>query len=218
MKPIFRSLFAAGLIVCHAGLLPAEALDEAIRKDFQAGFSGDQSAFDRAMKAAEETLAKNSKHAEAMVWHGAATFFLCGQAYQAGDMVKGAELWDKGLKEMADAVALEPENIGVLSIRTGTLMGAARHPMMPPDMGAQLLEVALPDNEKILGLHKDGFANLPAGYRAELLLNIAEGWDMLGKEDQARPYFERLARELPDSQQGKRAAAWIESKEKPAEK
>ncbi len=218
MKPWIRLLSAAVAMVCLAGLLPAEALDEAIRKDFQAGFSGDPSALDKAMKATEEALVKNPKHAEALVWHGAATFFLCGQAYQAGDMVKGAELWDRGLKEMADAVLLEPENIGVMSIRAGTLMGAARHPMMPPDMGAQLLEVAVPDNEKILALHKDGFANLPAGYRAELLLNIAEGWDMLGKEDKARPYFERLGKELPDTEPGKRAAAWLEAKQKPAEK
>ena len=48
-----------------------ERFDYAVRNDFFAGFSGNQEAFQRAMKTTEGVLAQNPKHAEALVWHGA---------------------------------------------------------------------------------------------------------------------------------------------------
>jgi tetratricopeptide (TPR) repeat protein len=211
MKTVF---ILAGLVLLLTGVSAAGKLDEGVLKDFQAGFTGDQQALDRAMKAAEAALAEDPKHAEALVWHGAATFFLCGQAYQSGDMVKGQELWDKGLKEMADAVALEQDGIGVRQVRWQVLTGATQHPMLPPDMAAQLLEVALPDGEKILSVHGESFGKQPPEYRGGLLMGLARGWDQLGKEDKARPYFERIVKDLPGSEFEKKAKEWLDAREK----
>ena len=42
--------------------------DELVRADFFAGVAGDAAAMDRAMRLIEETLAKNPRHPEALVW------------------------------------------------------------------------------------------------------------------------------------------------------
>src|SRR5262250_2173945 len=47
-----------------------QRFDVRIREDFFAGIRGDSDRFDRAMKLAEDELAKNPKNAEAKVWHG----------------------------------------------------------------------------------------------------------------------------------------------------
>src|SRR4051794_18787746 len=47
-----------------------ERFDFLVREDFFAGLAGDREKFQRAMKLCEDTLAKNPKHADAMVWHG----------------------------------------------------------------------------------------------------------------------------------------------------
>jgi len=50
--------------------------DMQVRNDFFAGFGGDVAAFDRGMKACEQVLAQNPKHAEALVWHGGGVFYM----------------------------------------------------------------------------------------------------------------------------------------------
>src|ERR1700730_8741854 len=89
-------------------LMASERFDKVVRGDFFAGFAGDKAALDRGMKACEEKLAENPKHAEAMVWHGSGLVFLAGQAFQKGDFGTGGPLWDKGMKEMDGAALLEP--------------------------------------------------------------------------------------------------------------
>ncbi|HKS41931.1 MAG TPA: hypothetical protein VJX74_15050, partial [Blastocatellia bacterium] len=74
--------------------------DYLVRSDFFAGLAGDDAALDRAMKVCEETLAKNPKHAEAMVWHGGGLLFTSSKYFQKGDFQKGMELWNRGVREM----------------------------------------------------------------------------------------------------------------------
>jgi len=95
-----------------------------VRADFFAGFAGDRAALERGMKVCEDTLAKNSNHAEALVWHGGGLVFIAGQAFQRADFRKGTDLWDRGLKEMDRAVELEPSNVIVLIPRGATLLKA----------------------------------------------------------------------------------------------
>src|SRR4051812_37320275 len=89
----------------------AERFDKVVREDLFAGFGGDDEALSRGMKKCEEALAKNPKHAEAMVWRGAGRVFQSGQAFQKKDFITGMQLWTAGLKDMDDAIALEPKNI-----------------------------------------------------------------------------------------------------------
>src|ERR1700681_3508675 len=144
------NLIALGLVGFSA-LSAQPRFDMQVRNDFFAGFGGDAAAFDRGMKACEQVLAQNPKHAEALVWHGGGLFYRSGQLFRKGDMNKGMELYERGLSEMNDAVAIAPENVGVLIPRGAVLLTASRA-MPPGDQASQLLAQGLIDFEKVYGL------------------------------------------------------------------
>jgi tetratricopeptide (TPR) repeat protein len=187
-----------------------ERFDFLVREDFFAGFEGDQAAFERGMKTCEDVLAKNPKHAEALVWHGGGLVFRAGQQFQKGDFQKGMETWARGLKEMDDAVALEPENVGVRIPRGATLLVASRF-AKPETEARRLLQLAVGDYEKVLQLQSGYFAKLSGHGRGELLFGLAEGWQRLGDEAKARTYFQRLVNEAQGSARQKQATAFLET-------
>ena len=130
MKTLTR--FALALIMAGALIHAAQRFDMSVRGDFFAGFAGNQAALDRAMKTCEDQLAENPKHAEAMVWHGSGTMFIAGQAFRKGDYAAGGQLWGQALKEMDNAVSLDPENVAVLIPRGATLLSASGN--VPPEL------------------------------------------------------------------------------------
>jgi tetratricopeptide (TPR) repeat protein len=187
-----------------------ERFDFLVREDFFAGFEGDQAAFERGMKTCEDMLAKNPKHAEALVWHGGGLVFRAGQQFQKSDFQKGRENWSRGLKEMDEAIALEPENVGVLIPRGATLLVVSRFAKPEPE-ARRLLQLAVGDYEKVLQLQSGHFARLSAHARGELLFGLAEGWQRLGDAAKARAYFQRLAHEAQGSARQKQATAFLET-------
>jgi tetratricopeptide (TPR) repeat protein len=198
------------------GLLSVAALaaeprfDFQVRSDFFAGFSGNGAALDRAMKICDQVLENNPKHAEALVWHGGGLFFLAGQSFQKGDFTKGMELNMRGLKEMEDAVALEPDNVGVLIPRGATLLTGTR--FMPPGANNQkLLAQGLADYEKVYAIQKSYFNTLGGHSQGELLFGLAEGYARAGNEPKAREYFEKLAAVGASSGHEAEAKTWIET-------
>jgi tetratricopeptide (TPR) repeat protein len=158
--------------------LETDRFDFLVREDFFAGLAGDQQRFDKAMKVCEEALAKNPKHAAAMVWHGAGVFTRAGWAFRKGDMRKGGELWQKGLDEMNAAVALEPAHAGVIVTRAAVLLEASKHAPMPA-MARELLETAVQDYEKVMRLQQSYFDKLSMRARGELLLALGSGPSIL---------------------------------------
>ncbi|MEN3333228.1 MAG: hypothetical protein V7641_2593 [Blastocatellia bacterium] len=187
-----------------------ERFDFLVRADFFAGFEGDKAAFERGMKTCEEVLAKNPQHAEALVWHGGGLVFRAGQQFQKGDFQRGMETWNRGLKEMDAAIAMEPENVGVLIPRGATLLVASRF-AKPEAEARRLLELAVGDYEKVLQLQFGTFASLSGHARGELLFGLAEGWQRLGDQAKARAYFGRLADEAPGSARQQQASAFLET-------
>jgi tetratricopeptide (TPR) repeat protein len=183
--------------------------DMQVRNDFFTGFGGDAAALDRGMKACEQVLAQNPKHAEALVWHGGGLFFMSGQLFRKGDVNKGMELYQRGLKEMDDAVTLEPTNVGVLIPRGATLLTGSRA-MPPGDQASKLLTQGLIDFEKVYGLQSSYFDTLSGHARGELLFGLAEGFVRAGNEAKAREYFEKLAVAGPDCGHYAEAKAWLE--------
>jgi tetratricopeptide (TPR) repeat protein len=184
--------------------------DMQVRNEFFAGFGGDAGALDRGMKACEQVLAQNPKHAEALVWHGGGLFYMSGQLFRKGDVNKGMELYQRGLTEMNDAVALAPENVGVLIPRGATLLTASRA-MPPGDQASQLLTQGLIDFEKVYGLQSAYFDTLSGHAQGELLFGLAEGFLRAGNEAKAREYFEKLAAVGPSSGHEAQAKAWLET-------
>ena len=216
MKSRNAILSITAICAFTAGLLSAqrERFDHEVRADFFAGFSGDKEALERGMKKCEEILAVNPKHAEALVWHGAGTYFSAGHAFRSGDREKGMELAQRGMKEMDEAAALEPDSIGVRIPRGAAYFTATRN--MPPQVARPLIEKAVSDYSHVEDMQKAYFEQLGTHPRGELLFGLADGYARLGDEEKARSYFERMQKELPESAYAKRAATWLATKSLPA--
>jgi tetratricopeptide (TPR) repeat protein len=188
----------------------ADTWDYAIvRADMFAGLGGDASRFTRAMEACERTLAREPKHPEALVWHGSGLFFRAGQAFQSGDMAKGGPMWERGLAEMNEAVALAPNSLAVVIPRGAVLLQAAR--AVPAPMAEPLLRTGVGDFEHVLELQQAYFQTLGDHPKGELLFGLADGYARLGDKAKARVYFERLTAEAPTSGQTPRGRAWLET-------
>jgi tetratricopeptide (TPR) repeat protein len=197
-------------LVGFCALAAEPRFDFKVREDFFAGFTGNGPALERAMKTCEEVLAKNPTHAEALVWHGGGLFFMSGRLFQKGEAAKGMELYNRGIKEMDGAVAIAPENIGVLIPRGATLLTGSRF-MPPGDQTRKLLTQALADYEKVYDLQKSYFDTLSGHSRGELLFGLAEGYLRASNEAKAREYFEKLAASGADIGHYDEAKAWLET-------
>jgi tetratricopeptide (TPR) repeat protein len=192
------------------GQLPAPArFDYVVRDDFFAGLRGDAVRLDRAMKICEELLAKNPRHAEALVWHGAALLIQARHAFERGDPDGARALSTRGVGEMEAAVAIAPADVGVLVPRGAVLSGAARA-VRDPERAAAFLRTAVADYEKAASVQSPSFSRLSEHARGELLGGLADGWHRLGDEDRARSYLTRIVAELPGSGYADAAKTWLE--------
>jgi hypothetical protein len=187
--------------------------DEVVRTDFFAGMLGDKERLDRGMKFCEEILARDPKHADALVWHGGGLLTRAADAYRKGDQTLGDNLWNLGLKEMNNAVALQPDNMGIKIGRSATLIGVAQSGWDSTDSQSKaLLESALVDYEKIYQWQKPYFSKLGSHSRGELLFGLASGWSILGNHEKARYYLSLIAQECAGTEYESEAKRWIKSK------
>ena len=182
--------------------------DELVRADFFAGVAGDAAALDRAMRLIEQTLAKDPRRADVLVWHGAGLVTRAEQALEKGDRAAGALSWQQGLKEMNDAAAREPENVAVLIPRGAVLLEVSRS-VPDQEQAKALLATGVADYENVLRLQAPYFMYLSTHSRGELLFGLAEGVHRLGDRARARTFFERLLTEAKDSEYAKMADAWL---------
>jgi tetratricopeptide (TPR) repeat protein len=204
--------FVAGLmaILFAAPQAPAtQRFDYLVRGDFFAGMAGDEARLQKAKTLCEETLAANPKHAEALVWHGGILFFEAGRSFGKGDFAAGGQLFQRAMQEMNDAVALAPDNPGVLIPRAAVLIEGTRQ--MAPDMAKPLLESAVGNYQHVLEIQQAKWSTLGDHAKGELLFGLAEASARLGRQDDARKYFNRLVSDAPGSGQAPRAKAWLET-------
>jgi len=206
-------LFAALLVACSAPPPPPKApkapaeerFDFKVRGDFFDGLGGDTAALDRAMKVCDDTLAKNPKHAEALVWHGAGTMARARFAFQGGDSQKGMQLYTRGLDEMARAVALAPRSVAVRIPRGAVLLNMAPH--LPEPERTKLLEAGLDDYEVTLAVQQPRFATLSLHAREQLLYGLTDGYANLGDGAKAKAFYDRMVVDAGDSELLARAKA-----------
>ncbi len=189
----------------------ADRYDYTVRTDIFAGLQGDEVAMNRALGKIEATLAEDPKHAEAIVWRGAAVFFQSGQLFQKQDMQKGMELYMLAMADFERAGKLAPDSLGVLIPRAAVLMSAAISAKGSP-MAKQWVKTAVEDYERVREMQKDTFAGLSDHSRGELLQGLANGYRMLGDEAKANVYFERMKTEMAGTPYAKRATIWLETK------
>jgi tetratricopeptide (TPR) repeat protein len=184
-----------------------QRFDYLVRADFFAGAAGDEARLAKVIELTERTLAENPAHGEAMVWHGAAMLVRAGRAFQGGDMAAGGALFEKGLKEMSDAVTLAPDNPGVLIPRGAVLLEATR--TMPPDTARPLIASAVKNYERALDIQGARFNTLGDHAKGELLFGLADGYARLGDQEHARQYFARVIADAPSSGEAPRAREWM---------
>ncbi len=202
----FVVVLAAAALLLQA----AERFDYLVRGDFFAGLAGDQPAMDRAMKLCEDTLARDPKHPEALVWHGSGLMVTAGKAFGSGDMAKGGQLWAQGLRQMSEAVALAPANVAVLIPRGATLLTSGVQ--MPQSAQSRaLIQQGVADYETVYQIQKPRFESLPAHSRGELLFGLATGYDHLDQKDRARSTFETLLAVGKASGHETEARQWLET-------
>lgn len=221
---VFAGSYAT-LYSARAFLVPAQAstqnpsskqererrFDDIVRGDFFAGMMGDDARLDRGMKFCEDILAKNPKHAEALVWHGGGLLARASRAYAKGDSALGDGLWERGLKEMDEAVRLAPGHMGIKIGRSATLVGLAQSGWDASDpRGRTLLESALADYEIVYRWRRPVFSTLSAHSRGELLFGLASGWSILGEHRKAREYLRLVLKECKDTSYETEARKWLE--------
>src|SRR5688500_1763969 len=174
--------------------------------------TGETGKFEQGMRTLESLVAKNPTDARLKVLYGNGVFAQSGAAFQRGDVPGAMKLWQSGLAEMAQAVAMAPDNIFVRARRGVVLIAASRE--APPAMARPLTQLAVDDFEKVLEIReKEQTLSLQSAHkRGELLTGLADGWNRLGDRDKARGYFERITRDLKGTIYEQRANAWLEDK------
>ena len=209
-------LTASSLLSAESQSKADERFDVLVRNDFFAGMMGDRARLDRGMRFCEEILARNPRHAEALVWHGGGLLTRAAQAYTKGDAAFGDRLWEQGLEEMNRAVAFEPNNMGVKIGRSATLIGLAQSGWDASDAKAKaLLESALGDYEKVYRSQRPAFHQLGSHSRGELLFGLASGWSMLGEQKKAKAYLRLIVKACKGTVYETEARKWLATKPLP---
>ena len=207
-----KTTLAALVLLGGAGLLAAQdRFDFKVRNYFFTGFAGDTASLEKGMKICEDSLAADPKNAEALVWHGAGLFYESGQAFQKQDMQKGGELWARGLKEMDDAVAMAPDQLGVVIPRGAVLLTASKY-VPGAEMARPLIEKGVGDFEKTYQLQAANFDKMGNHPRGELMIGLADGYNRLGNQEKAQEWFERIQKTMPGTAYEKSASAWLETR------
>ncbi len=197
----------AGTTTDQATTAEEERFDLVVREDIFGGFNGDEAAMKRGLEACDAAIAKNPKHAEALVWRGAGRVFLAGQAFQKQDMVKGMQMWSSGLQDMDKAVELKPEDIAVRIPRAAVLMPASAG--APDFMAKPLLVKAKADFEFIYKRQEKVLDKLSEHSRGELRMGLADVYRRLGEIEQSRKQLEAIKAELPETNYADRAEKWL---------
>lgn len=200
------------LLAAHASSASSDddRFDYTVRNDIFQGFTGDEKAMARGMATCDAALAKDPKHAEAMVWRGAARVFQAGQLFSNKKIAEGQKLWMSGLKDMDEAVKLQPNNVGVRVPRAAVLATASRQ--APPAMGKPLMAKVVDDLETVRKLHGKDFEQIGDHPRGEVHMGLADVYRRQGESAKSRAELETVVKEMPGTKYAERAKEWLAAK------
>ena len=187
-----------------------ERFDYQVREDMFRAFAGNEAALKSAMATIENKLRDHPDHAEALVWRGAARTWMAGRALEAGDRAGAQAIAAEGRADMDRALALEPNNVGVLVPRAAVLLAVARN-QRDATRARELAGHAAANFETALALRRNAFDRLGQHNRGEYLSGLAESWALAGKEETAERYLRRILTELPNSVYAERAASKLDN-------
>lgn len=184
-----------------------------VQLDFFAGMmGGDEARFQRAMTATEKELSTNPNNGSALVWHGMGVAVLSQREAGAGKLEAAMAMLQKGLAEMARAVELEPDNIGVRIPRGSALREISRE--MPPAMAEPLLEAARTDFQHTFDLQQNRLGEVGTPHPlGELLQGLGDIYSRQGKADEAAKYYTMIQERLPNTEYSARAVEWAATRQ-----
>jgi hypothetical protein len=189
-----------------------ERFDLEVREDIFAGFEGDEDALKRGEEKCEQALKDNPKNSEAKVWLGAVRVFKAGQLFQQNKPLEAMPLWNKGQKDMDDAVAMDPDNVGVRIPRASVLLPSARN--TPAMVREPILKKVREDFEYIYNKQAKHLDELGEHSRGELRMGLADTYRLLGQLDKSNEQLEAVAKELPDTEYASVAKKWLAAEPK----
>jgi tetratricopeptide (TPR) repeat protein len=184
-----------------------------VQLDFFAGMmGGDEARFQRAMATVEKELATNPNNGSALVWRGLGIAMLSQREAESGKLEAAMGMLQKGLGEMARAVELEPDNIGVRIPRGSALREISR--AMPPGMAEPLLEAARTDFQHTFDLQQNRLGEVGTPHPlGELLQGLGDIYSRQGKPDEAAKYYTLIQERLPNTEYSARAAEWAATRQ-----
>jgi tetratricopeptide (TPR) repeat protein len=188
----------------------AKRFDHEVREDIFAGFNGDDEALARGLKKCDEAIAKDPKNAEAVVWRGAARVFKAGKLFGEKKSAEAFPLWTSGLKDLDDAVVIDPKSIAVRIPRAAVLMPAGRG--SPKAMGEPLLKKARDDFEYIYKQQEKVLDKIGTHSRGELHMGLAEVYRRLGEPEKSKHHLESIVKDMANTKYAKRAEEWLAAK------
>lgn len=199
---------------------PTEAASEAakeapgdlgmrVRPLFFDAIQGDAEAMARALELLETRLAEDPDHPEALVYHGSLQMARSGQAFEAGEEERGKALWMQGLQEMDRAVEVAPDRLDVRIPRGATLLFISRE--VPPEQAPTLLRRSVEDYGAAYEVQKDDLERLSTHSRGELLLGLADGYQRLGKTEEADALFRKVVELMPETEYAQEARTHLDA-------
>ena len=207
------------LVTVAAGSLLAQArLDSnQMRNDLFAAMAGNADAFKRMNEASSNVLATNPDHAQALMWHGAATLGEFFMEAQKGKAQSAMGSFQKGTAEMDRAVSLAPNDLEVRIMRAVLYAPASRE--MPPPFAEPLLEKARADFQHTFDIQQAELAQLGTHPLGELLQGLGDAYSRQGKTGDAEKYYRMIQSMLKNTEYARRADEWMKTRQPlPAEK
>jgi tetratricopeptide (TPR) repeat protein len=207
MKPV-RLL----LIILMAGTFVAQSrLDtDQLRNDLFAAMAGNAEALQRIFVSTEKVLGEDPNHAQALVWHGAATmgrFFV----EPPGNLQAAMQNVQNGVAEMDRAVSLTPDDLEVRIMRAVVYGPASRS--LPPPLAESMIEKARTDLQHTFDLQERHLAELGTHPLGELLQALGDVYSRQGKVDDAEKYYRMIQTMLKDTEYARRAGEWMKTRQ-----
>jgi tetratricopeptide (TPR) repeat protein len=182
-----------------------------LRNDLFAAMAGNAEALNRIFGSTEKVLRENPDHAQALVWHGAATMGRFFVESQAGDPAAAMRNVQSGVTQMDRAVSLAPNDIEVRIIRAVIYNPASRE--LPPGLAEGMLEKARTDLQHTFDMQQSRLTELGTHPLGELLQALGDVYSRQGKADDAEKYYRMIQTMLKDTEYAKRAGEWMKTRQ-----
>jgi tetratricopeptide (TPR) repeat protein len=182
-----------------------------MRNDLFAAMMGSADALRRMLDVSAKALDENPDHAQALVWHGAATLSEFFMEAQKGNARTAMGTFQKATAEMDRAVSLAPDDLEVRIMRAVLYGPASRE--MPPPLAGGLLEKTRSDLQHAFNLQQDNLHRLGTHPLGELLQGLADAYSRQGKKQDAEKYYQMIQTMLKDTEYARRAGEWMKTKE-----